>query len=272
MRCVDFLAQLDFQPAEKAFHWRIIPTLAAAAHPAGQPCLPQERLLVTTGLLAALVAMLQHASTWSLVLKPMAQGRQHQRSLQGRLHRPAHNPAWKAVQNDGELQPPCFGQDICDIRQPAGIGGCGGDVALQDTATTALAQEPRPTPEGREALYVRLTSERHALGVQYAQVKKHPCQALAKRLLRHEDELFTFVLVEGVGADNNLAERSLRPVVVMRKISGGTRSPAVSQTRMTLASLFGTWQARGRNPFEECLKLLSQATGPSPAESSLSQV
>ena len=60
----------------------------------------------------------------------------------------------------------------------------------------------------------------------------------------------------GVPADNNLAERSLRPLVVSRKISGGTRSPAGSQTRMTLSSLFQTWLAQGRNPLHACLRLL----------------
>ncbi|MGQ9681979.1 MAG: IS66 family transposase [Anaerolineae bacterium] len=34
----------------------------------------------------------------------------------------------------------------------------------------------------------------------------------------------SFLHVNGVPADNDAAERSLRPVVVMRKISGGTRS------------------------------------------------
>ncbi len=100
------------------------------------------------------------------------------------------------------------------------------------------------------------------MGRQHAQQKEHPCRALAKRLLRHQDELFQFVVIAGLSADNNLAERSLRPVVVMRKISGGTRSPQGSQTRMALASLFGTWQARGQNPFEECLKLLQQTPLP----------
>jgi|SRR5579862_7160546 len=95
-----------------------------------------------------------------------------------------------------------------------------------------------------------------ALGEQFAQAKGHPCQALAKRLLRHQDELFVFVREPGVPADNNLAERSLRPLVVSRKISGGTRSPAGSQTRITLSSLFQTWQARGLNPLHECLRLL----------------
>ena len=90
----------------------------------------------------------------------------------------------------------------------------------------------------------------------------HPCNALAKRILRHEDELFQFVLVAGLSADNNLAERSIRPVVVVRKISGGTQSAAGSKTRMALASLFEMWQARGLNPFEECLKLLRQTPLP----------
>ena len=58
----------------------------------------------------------------------------------------------------------------------------------------------------------------------------------------------------------HLAERSLRPVVVMRKISGGTRTKRGSDTRMALASLFGTWQARGLNPFDQRYGLLSQKT------------
>jgi len=100
------------------------------------------------------------------------------------------------------------------------------------------------------------------LGLEYAQAKGHPCQALAKRLLRHQDELFQFVLVEGLSADNNLAERSIRPLVVVRKISGGSQSAEGSKTRMALASLFETWQTRGLNPFAECLKLLSQTPLP----------
>ena len=68
-------------------------------------------------------------------------------------------------------------------------------------------------------------------------------------------------------ADNNLAERSLRPVVIMRKISGGTRSGEGSKTRLTLASLLGTWQARQRNPFAECLAALQQPTQAAQASS-----
>jgi transposase len=107
---------------------------------------------------------------------------------------------------------------------------------------------------------VRLTGQTHALGLLYARSKQHPCQALAKRLLRHEDELFQFVLVEGLSAVNNLAERAIRPLVVIRKVSGGSRSAEGTQTRLALASLFHTWQAQGQNPLETCLMLLSQST------------
>jgi transposase len=130
--------------------------------------------------------------------------------------------------------------------------------SLYDDAQRWLCEHPQPTRDQREQQYVQLTARTHALGLAYASVKKHPCQALAKRLLRHEEELFQFVLIDGLSADNNLAERSIRGLVVIRKISGRSRSPEGTKTRMALASLFETWQARGLNPFDECLKLLSQ--------------
>ena len=60
-----------------------------------------------------------------------------------------------------------------------------------------------------------------------------------------------------VPSDNNAAERSLRPLVISRKISGGTRSAVGTNTKMTLASLFGTWRARSANPLTACRQLLS---------------
>jgi transposase len=126
--------------------------------------------------------------------------------------------------------------------------------ALYDRAQAFVKAEP-PSQEEKEKLYVTLCSEIEHLGLLYARAE-HPCRALAKRVLRHQDELFQFVLVAGLAADNNLAERSLRPLVVLRKISGGTRSAQGSQTRMTLASIFATLKARGLNPFSESLALI----------------
>jgi len=126
--------------------------------------------------------------------------------------------------------------------------------ALYDRAQAFVQAGPHGQQE-REQLYVALCSEVERLGLLYARAE-HPCRALAKRVLRHQDELFQFVLVAGLAADNNLAERSLRPLVVVRKISGGTRSPQGSQTRMILASVFATLKARGLNPFNACLALM----------------
>ncbi len=55
-------------------------------------------------------------------------------------------------------------------------------------------------------------------------------------------ELFVFVSHPETPPDNNAAERSLRHLVISRKISAGTPSGAGSGSKMTLASLFGTWR------------------------------
>ncbi len=128
-------------------------------------------------------------------------------------------------------------------------------TAVYRLAQQRLSQAPALTEAQRQAFYDRLVGRAHDLGLRYATDRQHACCALAKRLLRHEGELFQFVLVAGLPADNNAAERSLRPVVVVRKISGGTQSGEGSKTRLGLASVFETWQARGLNAFEECLSL-----------------
>ena len=85
-----------------------------------------------------------------------------------------------------------------------------------------------------------------------------PMSVLCQRVERFLPELFTFVADPLVSAGNNAAERSLRPAVVSRKISGGTRSPEGSNTKSVLASLFGTWRLRGHNPYHALNSILSQ--------------
>ena len=78
---------------------------------------------------------------------------------------------------------------------------------------------------------------------------------LCRRIERHIRELFVFVAEPEAPPDNNAAERSLRPLVISRKISGGTRSEQGTDTKMTLSSLFGTWRAQGLNPLTACRQL-----------------
>jgi hypothetical protein len=82
-------------------------------------------------------------------------------------------------------------------------------------------------------------------------------RTLCARIERHLAELFVFVAQPEVPADNNAAERSLRPLVTSRKISGGTQAPQGTRTKLALATLFGTWRAAGQDPLLACRRLLT---------------
>jgi hypothetical protein len=84
-----------------------------------------------------------------------------------------------------------------------------------------------------------------------------PEVTLAKRIRRYLQELFVFVAEPGVPHTNNAAERSLRPLVIARKVSGGTRSPAGSTCRMTLASIAATARQRSLDPTEVFFRILT---------------
>ncbi len=79
---------------------------------------------------------------------------------------------------------------------------------------------------------------------------------LCRRMENHIRELFVFVAEPAAPSDNNAAERSLRHLVISRKISGGTRSERGTERKMTLASIFGAWRAQGLNPLAACRQLL----------------
>jgi transposase len=136
---------------------------------------------------------------------------------------------------------------------------------VYDDAVAWAAQDPDPqlTPRKRQQARVAqqhvFEQQLWALCQPFVQ-QEVPHQTLCKRVESFLPELFVFVAIPGVPAHNNLAERSVRPLVIARKISGGTRSPKGSETRMGLASLFGTWMAQGLNPFHQCLALLTSKT------------
>lgn len=73
-------------------------------------------------------------------------------------------------------------------------------------------------------------------------------QRLIKRFRRHQGELFTFLEQPDVPFDNNLAERSIRPAVILRKNSNGNRSHQGADTQAILMSVFFTLKKRGHNP------------------------
>ena len=65
-----------------------------------------------------------------------------------------------------------------------------------------------------------------------------PLHTLCERVERFLPELFVFVAAAIVPAENNLAERSMRPLVIARKISGGMHSPEGSDIKSCGSLMF----------------------------------
>lgn len=93
-----------------------------------------------------------------------------------------------------------------------------------------------------------------------------PQRVLSERIEKFLSELFMFVEYPGASSDNNAAERAIRPVVIARKICGGTRSARGSDTKMMLISLFATWRLRGGDTIQDCRKMLAVGS-PNPTPS-----
>jgi transposase len=82
---------------------------------------------------------------------------------------------------------------------------------------------------------------------------------LAKRIHKYASRLTTFLHHANVDGTNNAAERALRPAVVMRKITGGSRSESGAQAWAILASIMRTAEQQGLNVLETIRMLLRAA-------------
>jgi transposase len=110
----------------------------------------------------------------------------------------------------------------------------------------------------REALQEKLLS----IADPYLKNKDAPQHKSAKLICRYLPELFTFVEHPYVASSNNAAERAIRPAVISRKISGGTRSARGSQTKTRLMSVFATWKLQGKESIAACADMIVAANTP----------
>lgn len=101
-----------------------------------------------------------------------------------------------------------------------------------------------------------------AIAQPYVKNKLAPQRVLAERIEKHLGELFTFVQYPECPSGNNPAERAIRPAVIARKVSGGTRSEKGSDTRTTLMSIFGTWTVQGKDLLKACNEMIVASQTP----------
>jgi len=81
-------------------------------------------------------------------------------------------------------------------------------------------------------------------------------QRLARHLIRHQNQLFLFLMREDVEATNWPAEQAIRPAVVNRKMSGGNRTPQGSKAQAILMSILRTLQQHELSPLALLPRLL----------------
>lgn len=91
----------------------------------------------------------------------------------------------------------------------------------------------------------KLELERRLSSLLSGRYRDKNCRRICKLLRKHQDRLFTFLEVEGVSWNNNEAERALRPSVVVRKNSYGSKSELGARNHAILMTVSETCKRRG---------------------------
>ncbi len=103
----------------------------------------------------------------------------------------------------------------------------------------------------------RLEARLEALAT--AQHDEPNAKRIAKRMHKYQKELTAFLWEKDLDGTNNAAERAIRPAVVARKISGGSRSKNGAEAWATLASLLRSASQQGKNLLETIKSMLMAA-------------
>lgn len=138
--------------------------------------------------------------------------------------------SWSHILADAKELSQFYGEDGEHILQ-----------VLKSIYERANAFEHRGTDEDIERLCCEMIRE---LNRPYKSIH---CYKFVKNLLKDIDCLFEFVKNPDVDGTNNAAERALRPSVVARKVSGGSRSSRGASIYERLMSVVQTFKLKGWN-------------------------
>ena len=138
----------------------------------------------------------------------------------------------------------CWAHIIKNAEELAHFYGDEGKHILQvvkNTFESAKAYNHKGTDKDIEEMFKTMKD-----GL-YRPYKSQHCHKFAVNLLDEKNNLFEFVKNPYVDGTNNAAERTLRPSVVERKISGGNRSKKGAKTYEVLLSVTQTLYQNGKN-------------------------
>jgi transposase len=175
---------------------------------------------------------------------------------------------------DGVLGSDCFpAYDPLPYRQQKCLGHllnrCGRMALMESEAAVTFSQQvahllrramqlkERKTEMSPHGYRVARGKIEAALNRLLAQESNDPEVAkLVKLLTKQRRHLLTFLYVDEVDATNNIAERRIRPAVIVRKISAGNRSDAGSDTHAVLTSIVQTCRQQDRDFLDVATELL----------------
>ena len=102
-----------------------------------------------------------------------------------------------------------------------------------------------------------------ARGVGPARTNPHglpTCCALQKRLRRYHTEWLTFLDHPGIAPTNNLAEQAVRALVILRKLTFGSRTKAGARRLGTMLTVIETAKRQGKSVLKFLVALFTMST------------
>ena len=153
----------------------------------------------------------------------------------------------------------CWSHILCDSKNLAkNFGAEGKYVHKKLKEIYALAKElnHKGTPEQVEQLKAEI------LQLTLRHYKHSTIRRFVNNLYyRDVENLFRFVTDPDVDPTNNISERELRALVIIRKISNGSRSPRGANATAMLLSVVQTLRLQKKNVLEGLLDILNNPSG-----------
>jgi len=146
-------------------------------------------------------------------------------------------------------------RDIRDIRQTVCLSDeelrfCDEVKTTFHTAMEAWRQYTRTEISGEALADTREKTAAELIRLCARPIRNKELQGIVHRIIKHHQELLTFLDHPEVEPTNNRAERGLRPSVIMRKITFGNRSQQGARNHAIIMSIVQTGILNGRRPLD----------------------
>ena len=159
--------------------------------------------------------------------------------------------SWGAWNHVGGMHQKCHVHYIRNIKETLLYHSPSADYKRHARTLRRILEDSHITaaPGGKKALAAKKKLDRRILALLdrlKGETDRH-CKKMFKRLRREKDHLFTFLEVKGVEWHNNSAERGIRPCVILRNNSYGSRSEEGAAAIAVLMSVKQTCKAKKDN-------------------------